>query len=314
MALNEIKKKMNSIQKTSQITNAMRLVSTTKYNSIVIESAKYDAYSQKIKEMVSSVIRPDIQYDLDASPVVDEDGNNDSLINFHSMMEVRPVNKVGFLVITSDKGLAGNYNTSILKEFRDQARKYRKDQIEVLAIGAPIAKFCRENGYHLAYERYHLSDYPSFTEVRNIIREAVNLFKDKTYDELYLCYNHSINVLVNEYRFERILPISPENIRHLHEENKDKVDPQVLIEPDVNQVLDFLLPLYAQTQIYGAVIDAKTAEQSARMQAMGQATDNAEKLIADLQQEYHHERQKRITNEIIEITNGANAQVKEKKG
>ena len=104
------------------------------------------------------------------------------------------------------------------------------------------------------------------------------------------------------------MPITRDNIADDVADANQPSGPRPLIEPDIDSVLDVILPLYAETQIYGAIIDAKTAEQASRMQAMGQATDNAKSLIDDLHQEYHHERQKKITNEIIEIISGANAQ------
>ena len=306
MALNEIKKKISSIQKTAQITKAMKLVSTTKYNRIVTESAKYDEYAQKVREMVSSVVKPEMLYDM--QEINSSNGGDSDHINYHAMMHIRPVKKVGFLVITSDRGLAGNYNSALIKDFQAFIRQFSKDQLEVLAIGRPIAKYCKSQGIHLAYERYHLNDYPTFTEVQNIIRQAISLFQDGSYDELYLVYNYPVNVLVTERRIEKILPIGKDHMEEFHQDKQAGISPQVLVEPDIDSVLDVILPLYAETQIYGAVIDAKTAEQASRMQAMGQATDNADQLISDLQQDYHHERQKRITNEIIEITSGANAQ------
>lgn len=307
MALNEIKKKIKSIQKTAQITNAMRLVSTTKYNQIVTESMNYDRYARQVKSMVSNLIKPEMLYDVKNTS---SSNSEDTSINYHAMMQSREVKKRGFLVITADKGLAGNYNSGIIKTFSSFIDQFDKSEVEVLAIGRPIVKFCQKENLNLAYECYHLSDYPSFTEVKNIIKKTVKFFQDGTYDELYLVYNFPVNVLITEQRLEKILPISQENISDI-KEHHGSIDPQVIIEPNIDDVLDEILPLYVETQIYGAIIDAKTAEQASRMQAMGQATDNAEKLINELQQSYHHERQKRITNEIIEIVSGANAQENE---
>lgn len=307
MALNEIKKKIKSIQKTAQITNAMRLVSTTKYNRIITESLHYDKYARKVKTMVSNVVKPEMLYDVKH---VDGKISTGAHVNYHAMMQQRSVKKRGFLVITADKGLAGNYNSALLKAFSDFIKAFDSAEIEVLAIGRPIVKYCQKNNIHTVFKRYHLPDYPSFTDVQAIIKKTVQLFQHQTYDELYLVYNFATNVLVTEQRIEKILPISRENLNQT-EEQHTTIDPQVIIEPDIDAVLDTILPLYVETQIYGAIIDAKTAEQASRMQAMGQATDNAEKLINELNHTYHHERQKRITNEIIEITSGANAQVNE---
>jgi ATP synthase F1, gamma subunit len=309
LALNTIKKKMNSVKKTAQITNALRLVSTTKYNRIITEAEHYDQYAQKVKTMVSNLITPDMLYDSKhIAPRASHPSTNHNRIDYHVMMQVRPVKKTGFLVITADKGLCGSYNSALLKEFHDFIRPMDKESIEVVAIGRPIVKFCQKHQLNIVSERYHLSDYPNFTEVQTIIKAAIRFFQNNIYDELYLVYNYAPNVLKNVKRIEKILPITRDNIADDVADAKQPSGPRPLIEPDIDSVLDVILPLYAETQIYGAIIDAKTAEQASRMQAMGQATDNAKSLIDDLHQEYHHERQKKITNEIIEIISGANAQ------
>ena len=133
------------------------------------------------------------------------------------------------------------------------------------------------------------------------------MFVDGTFDELVICYNHAVTVMQVDTKFEQLLPLSAEHL-FPHDREVKRSQAEYIVEPNWQNVLDRLLPLYVESQIYGAIIDAKSAEYSSRMQAMQQATDNANDLIDDLQQEYHHERQKRITNEIIEIINGANAQ------
>lgn len=309
MALNTIKKKMNSVKKTAQITNALRLVSTTKYNRIITEAEHYDKYARKVKIMVSNLITADMLYDSKhIAPRGSSDLTKHDQIDYHVMMQIRPVKKTGFLIITADKGLCGNYNSALLKAFHDFIRPMNKDTIEVVAIGRPAVKFCQKHHINIASERYHLSDYPNFTEVQTIIKTAIRFFQNHTYDELYLVYNYAANVLKTDKRIEKILPITRDNISDKTEKSNTSSVSRPLVEPDIDSVLDVILPLYAETQIYGAIIDAKTAEQASRMQAMGQATDNAKSLIDDLHQEYHHERQKKITNEIIEIISGANAQ------
>ncbi|MGO1559775.1 MAG: F0F1 ATP synthase subunit gamma, partial [Ruoffia tabacinasalis] len=191
----------------------------------------------------------------------------------------------------------------ILKEFKAllDERNQGAEDIVVMAVGEPIMKLCRKENFNVAHELHHLSDFPTFTQVQSLIQKCVELFKNETFDELYLVYNHSINALQNEFRCEQLLPLT-----NLPTEEKTDVD--YAIEPDVPDVLDILLSQYAESMIYGTILDAKTAEQASRMQAMTQATDNATDLIKNLQYVYNQQRQKRVTNEIIEITSGANAQ------
>lgn len=300
MALEEIRRQIDSINKTSQITKAMSLVSTTKYNRIVNISSNYEIYATKIRQTVANLMRQvgDIS---NAGYVTNSDLT--SIVDFHDLLINRPVKKSGYLVITSDKGLAGGYNSTILKEFKAllDERNQGAEDIVVMAVGEPIMKLCRKENFHVAHELHHLPDFPTFTQVQSLIQKCVELFKNETFDELYLVYNHSINALQNEFRCEQLLPLSD-----LPTEEKAEVD--YAIEPDVPDVLDILLSQYAESMIYGTILDAKTAEQASRMQAMTQATDNASDLIKNLQYLYNQQRQKRVTNEIIEITSGANAQ------
>ncbi|XJS11427.1 ATP synthase F1 subunit gamma [Aerococcaceae bacterium WGS1372] len=300
MGLEGIRRKIDSINKTSQITNAMSLVSTTKYNRIVNISSNYEQYAKKVRRLVASIISR--VNDLNA-PSYGSNNSDLDIIDYHDLLVSRSVKKTGYLIITSDKGLAGGYNSTVVKEFRQllQQRKQLKDDVVVMAIGDPIVKFCRKESIHIAHELHHLPDFPSFTHVQSLIQKSVELFKSEIFDELYICYNHSVNALQNEFRCEQVLPLA--NI-----DQEDELDVDYLIEPEISDVLDVLLTQYAESTIYGTILDAKTAEQASRMQAMTQATDNATDLIKSLQYQYNQERQKQVTNEIIEITSGANAQ------
>lgn len=309
MSLNEIKKQIKSISKTAQITNAMRLVSTTKYNRIVTDAKQYEVYRQKVRRMVATVLSS--HQNINEADVANGDSDHQDEISAHDMLVEKPIKKIGFLVITSDLGLAGNYNTSILKEMDRLLAPYDKEDVAILGIGKPIIKYCRENNLPLVYQQVDTSDYPTFTEVQNLIKRAVHYYKENIYDQLFICYNYAENVLKVDFKQEQILPLNRSILTEATDEiEKSPLGPvDFLYEPNVSDILDVLLPLFAQTQIYGAIIDAKTAEQSSRMQAMGQATDNANDLIEDLNYKYNTERQKLVTNEIIEITNGANAQI-----
>ena len=302
MSIFQIKKQIDSIKKTMQITNAMRLVSTSKYNKMVQEAKYYEQYSYMVRRLVYQIISPNVG----AFSQVPFGGNGSlSSIDYHDMLVERPVNKTGYLVITSDKGLSGDYNSSLIKKFDKYIQQHHEsfDEIEVLAIGEPIAKYCRENRIHIAFENHTISDYPTFTEVQKIIQKAIELYNNKTYDALVVVYNHSENIMMTSLRLDPLLPLKEIGFDDMDDEPID-----YLIEPSVEDVLDELLIKFVESQIYGAIIDAKTTEQASRMQAMNQATDNAEELIQKLQREYNQQRQLKITNEILDIINGSMAQ------
>lgn len=311
MSLNELKKRIDSTSKTAQITKAMQMVSASKYNRMVENSKRYFVYSNRIKQMVAHIGKQ--QFDLldNGTPINDDIVN---YVDFHDMLLTRPVKKIGYLIITSDKGLAGSYNSSVLKSVERMFEQDHKDSSEVvvLAIGEPIVKFCKENNYEVVHELHHLPDNPSFTDVQKLVRTAVELFKKQVFDALYVCYNHHLGPLSFQFRADQILPVSELEIADAVEEADTNID--YLIEPDETAVLDLLLPQYAESQIYGAIIDAKTTEHASRMNAMRSATDNAFEMIDNLQQKYHQERQVKVTNEILEIINGANALEDNKEG
>ncbi|HJF17258.1 MAG TPA: ATP synthase F1 subunit gamma [Globicatella sulfidifaciens] len=304
MSLNQIKKRIDSTRKTAQITKAMQMVSASKYNKMVQTSSRYFTYGQKLKKMVARLGKQ--QFDLldDGVPM---DVNEVKDIDFHDMLIERPIKKTGYLIITSDKGLAGGYNHSILKATETMFKQDHQDKSEVvvLAIGEPIAKFCRDEGYEVAYEIHNLTDHPSFFEVSKIVKKAVELFKEQVFDALYVCYNHHLNPMTSQFRAEQILPITDLELEEELENTETEVE--FLIEPSETELLDVLLPQYAESQIYGAIIDAKTSEHASRMSAMRSATDNAEEMIENLKQQYNQKRQLKVTNEIIEIISGAQA-------
>lgn len=311
MSLNELKKRIDSTSKTAQITKAMQMVSASKYNRMVQNSKSYDVYAEKVKRMVAHVGKQQFEL-LDNGMPIEDDLTN--YVDFHDMLLTRPVKRVGYLIITSDKGLAGSYNSSVLRSVENMLKQDHEhpEEIVVLAIGEPIVRFCKENNYEVVHELHHLSDNPSFTDVQKLVRTAVDLFKKQVFDALYVCYNHHLSPLSFQFRADQILPVSELELADAVEAAETHID--YLIEPDESAVLDLLLPQYAESQIYGAILDAKTTEHASRMNAMRSATDNAQEMIESLQQEFHQMRQVKVTNEILEIINGANALDQNKEG
>jgi F-type H+-transporting ATPase subunit gamma len=287
-SLNEIKNKIASTKKTSQITGAMQMVSAAKLTKAEQAAKNYQVYASKVRAITNDVLASDTS----------------SASLSHPMLITRPVKKTGYIVITSDKGLVGAYNSTILKTVMDMLKDDHDSQNEfvVLALGGMGADFFAHRGINVSYEKRGVSDQPSFEEVSEIVNKAVTMYQEEVFDELYVCYNHHINSITSQVRVEKMLPI-----REIDETESSEHAINFDFEGGREVILDQLLPQYASATIYGAIVDAKTAEHAAGMTAMQTATDNAKNVINDLTIQYNRARQAAITQEITEIVGGANA-------
>lgn len=301
-SLNEIKQRIASTKKTSQITNAMQMVSGAKLTKSEAASKGFQEYASKIRSIVTHLVAAQLS-DLEELDSYDSEDASETG-NYHVMLTSRPVKKTGYIVITSDKGLVGGYNSSILKQTMKMMSDDHDSQEEfvLIAIGGTGADFFKARGINVAYELRGLSDQPSFDEVRKIVSAATTMYENEVFDELYVCYNHHINSLTSQFRVEKMLPISD-----LDPDEATTYEQEYILEPSEEAILDNLLPQYAESLIYGAIIDAKTAEHAAGMTAMKTATDNAQNIISDLTISYNRARQGAITQEITEIVAGAAA-------
>ncbi len=295
-SLNEIKTRIASTKKTSQITRAMQMVSASKLTKSEASSQKFQVYATKVREIVTHLTATQL------NDIASENPRGD--INYNSMLLSRPVKKTGYIVITADGGLVGGYNSSILKQTMSILEEDHQspDDYVMIAIGGTGADFFKARGINLAYELRNLSDQPSFDEVRKIVNMATTMYQNEVFDELYVCYNHHINSLTSQFRVEKMLPISD-----LDPEEATTFEQEYIFEPSKEEILSQLLPQYAESLIYGAIVDAKTAEHAAGMTAMKTATDNAQNIISDLTISYNRARQGAITQEITEIVAGAAA-------
>lgn len=301
-SLNEIKQRIASTKKTSQITNAMQMVSGAKLTKSEAASRNFQEYASKIRSIVTHLVAAQLS-NLEELDLYDSDEASETG-NYHMMLTSRPVKKTGYIVITSDKGLVGGYNSSILKQTMKMMADDHESQEEfvLIAIGGTGADFFKTRGINVAYELRGLTDQPSFDEVRKIVSTATTMYENEVFDELYVCYNHHINSLTSQFRVEKMLPISD-----LDPNEATIYEQEYILEPSEEAILDNLLPQYAESLIYGAIIDAKTAEHAAGMTAMKTATDNARNIISELTISYNRARQGAITQEITEIVAGAAA-------
>ncbi|RST77079.1 F0F1 ATP synthase subunit gamma [Siminovitchia acidinfaciens] len=281
-SLRDIQNRINSTKKTSQITKAMQMVSAAKLNRAETNAKSFVPYMEKIQEVAASIAL----------------GSKD--VN-HPMLETRPVKKTGYLVITADRGLAGPYNSSILRAVNNkiQERHKSKDEYAIIAIGRMGRDFFVKKGMNVVLEITGLSDQPSFVDIMDITRNTVGMFTDGTFDELYMYYNHFVSALTQEVTEKKVLPLTDlgTSTKLMSYE----------YEPSAEAILEVLLPQYAESLIYGALLDGKASEHAARMTAMKSATDNASELIDSLTLSFNRARQAAITQEITEIVGGAAA-------
>lgn len=302
-SLMDIKRKIASTKKTGQITQAMQMVSGAKLSQIEKRAKKYQIYSDKVRQIVTHLAAGQL---LELATAANDDTETDKnqVISVASLLQKRPVKKTGYLVITSDRGLVGSYNSTVLKAMMQMIKDDHEspDDYVMMAIGGVGADFFKARGLNLAYEYRGVSDIPTFNEVREIVKTAVTMYDNGVFDELYVCYNHHVNTLTSAFRAEKMLPISDLDVSEVEDTNVE-----YLVEPDLDAVLDAVLPQYAESLIFGAIMDAKTAEHAAATTAMRSATDNANDLISHLSTQYNRARQAAITTEITEIVGGAAA-------
>jgi len=303
-SLNDLKKRIISTKKTSQITSAMQMVSASKLAKSEQAVRRYQDYAEKIREVVTHLLYAEQKQDLEEIDEEIDSKEEESFIDYHDLLIERPVKKTGYLVISSDQGLAGSYNSSIFQATREmlQTDHDSKDEYVILTIGGAASRFFKKMGIDVRLEINDVSDIPSFEEVRKIVSSAVEMFRQGEFDEFYVCYNHHVNALLSNYRVEKMLPIID-----LDEDEAKEYELDYIFEPNKEIIMETLLPQYAESLIYGAIIDAKAAEHASRMTAMRSATDNARDLISDLTQDLNQRRQAQITQEITEIVGGAAA-------
>lgn len=283
-SLRDIKGRITSTKKTKQITKAMEMVSASKLNRAEQNAKNFVPYSEKIQEVVSSIAQ----------------GGGDAS---HPMLESRDVKRTGYLVITSDRGLAGAYNSSILRKVYQQIHQHHTaaNEYTLITIGRVGRDFFRKRNMPVDMDITGISDQPDFADIKDIASDAVQLFSDGEIDQLYIYYNHYVSAITQEVTEKKVLPLTD------FSEEKKAASSSYEYEPDQEGILEVLLPQYAESLIYGALLDSKASEHAARMTAMKSATDNADDLIGDLTLSYNRARQAAITQEITEIVGGAAA-------
>ncbi|KJW11904.1 F0F1 ATP synthase subunit gamma [Levilactobacillus spicheri] len=293
-SIHDVQRRINSTKATRQITAAMQMVSTAKLNKIQKHATGYQDYVSKVKAVVMH---------LSQSHLLDNSSSN--------LQSDRPVKKTAYLVITSDRGMVGSYNSSVLRDANRfiEERTPNQDDYMILAVGGTGADFYKHRGVNVAYEYRGVSDVPQFNEVREIVKTVTTMFNNQVFDELFVCYNHFVNRISSRFRAEKMLPVDKETLTTdaANDTPTNQLVAEYDTEPSEAEVLQVVLPQYAESLVYGAILDAKTSEHASSTNAMQSATDNADDLIDTLQLHYNRARQAAITTEITEITGGQEA-------
>lgn len=284
-SMRDIKRRRDSIQSTGQITKAMKLVSTVKLQKAKGKAESTKPYSDLMYETVSNILA--------------KSGN----IN-HKYLVAGESTKKAVITITGNRGLAGGYNSNIEKLIFNSG--FNKSDVDIIAIGTKGRDTLKRKGYNIAKDYSDVINEPLYTDAKEICEELLDRFAEGEIGEIYLAYTSFKNTVVHVPKLIKLLPVSTDDLKG--EEDKKEVDTTPMsYEPEEDEALDMIIPKYVCSLIYGALIESVASENGARMQAMDNATSNAEDLISTLSLQYNRARQSAITQEITEIIGGANA-------
>ncbi|MFD0992665.1 ATP synthase F1 subunit gamma [Tenacibaculum geojense] len=280
--LKEIRNRISSIGSTMQITSAMKMVSAAKLKKAQDAITAMRPYSSKLTELLQS---------LSATL----EGNTGGAYS-----EQREVKKVLLVSVTSNRGLCGGFNSSIIKEtVKTIKEKYNNTEVDIFSVGKKGNDILSKE-YNVIENNNAIFDNLTFDNASEIAEQLMNLFVEGTYDKIELVYNRFKNAATQIAMVEQFLPIQPV-------ESEENVNLDYIFEPSKEEIVLQLIPKSLKTQLYKALRDSFAAEHGARMTAMHKATDNAKELRDDLKLTYNKARQAAITNEILEIVGGAEA-------
>ena len=281
----EIRTKIKSIQNTQKITRAMEMVAASKMRKAQERMASARPYAQKIRNVIQHLAHAHPEYK-------------------HPYLSDRDVKRVGFIVISSDRGLCGGLNTNLFKKAIVNMKQWQQQKvdIDVCTIGSKSASFLGRLGVNIVAKATKLGDAPRIEDLIGTVKVMLDAFDTGKIDRLYIVYNDFVNTMTQHPNVEQLLPIHSEE-----EDDQLKHHWDYIYEPEAKEVLDALLTRYIESLVYQGVVENFACEMSARMVAMKSASDNAGDLISELQLVYNKARQASITQELSEIVAGAAA-------
>lgn len=280
----EIRTQIASIKNTQKITRAMQMVAASKMRKAEERKSASRPYDQKIRAVISHLAHAHPEYT-------------------HSFMKTRPVKRVGYIVVSSDRGLCGGLNSNLFRSLIREIREKMEQGLEVdfCVIGSKALGFFQRFGGKVLAQATHLGDSPHLDSLIGPSKVMMDAFERGELDAIYLAHNEFVNTMTQSPVVKQLVPITAEK------DDRLKHHWDYIYEPESKDVLDELLKRYIESQVYQGVVENAACEQAARMVAMKSATDNAGNLIKELQLIYNKARQAAITQEIAEIVGGAAA-------
>ena len=279
-SMRDIKRRKSSIQSTQQITKAMKLVSTVKLQKARNRAEATNPYFNYMYKTVSSM--------LSKSGTID-----------HPYLRGGQSNKKAVVVITSNRGLAGGYNSNIVKLIT--GGDFVKEDLDIYAVGGKGAEALSRRGYNIVENASEIMEAPTYSDAAALCNKVLDAFTKGEVGEIYLAYTHFKNTVSQEPKLIKLLPVE------IDPAETDDSNVLMNYEPNEEEALNMIIPKYVTSLFYGALVEAVASENGARMQAMDSATSNAEEMISDLSLKYNRARQGSITQELTEIIAGANA-------
>lgn len=280
-SMRDIKRRRSSIQSTQQITKAMKLVSTVKLQKAKNRAEETNPYFNHMYQTVVSMLKR-------------------SGTIMHPYLTAGESSKKAVVVITSNRGLAGGYNSNVVKLITDSG--WNKEDVTVYAIGNKGKEALERRGYTVLADYSEVIESPVYEDAAAVCGQVLKAFQEGEIGEIYLAYTHFKNTVSHEPTLMKLLPVEIG-------ETEETENSNILMnyEPNDEEALDMIIPKYITSLFYGALVEAVASENGARMQAMDSATSNAEEMISDLSLKYNRARQGSITQELTEIIAGASA-------
>jgi F-type H+-transporting ATPase subunit gamma len=281
----EIKSKIKSVQNTRKVTRALEMVSASKIRKAQDRMKTSRPYARVMRQVIGHLAQANADY------------------RHPYMVERTDVKRVAYVIVSSDRGLAGGLNNNMFRKLVAEFRRWQEQgvEVDVVTIGQKASVFFRRLKVNLIGSATHLGDMPKLEQLVGVIKVVLDAFEAGRVDRVFLAYNHFVNTMSQQATFDQLLPLPASN---------DKVaqhDWDYIYEPDAQTVLDHVMTRYVESLVYQAVLENIASEHAARMVAMKAASDNATKLIGTLNLIYNKARQAAITQEISEIVGGAAA-------
>lgn len=285
-SMRDIKRRKSSIQSTQQITKAMKLVSTVKLQRTKQRAEQSKTYFEAMYKTVTSMLSK-------------TGGLN------HPYLKAADSSKKAVIVITSNRGLAGGYNSNITKLITKG--EFNKEDLVLYTIGRKGYETFKRMGYFVAWDNTEMIEEPKYDDAMKLSKEILTGFSNGEFGEIYLAYTAFKNTISHEPKLIKLLPYEADENENVTEKQEDDDNVLMNFEPKDEEALNLIIPKYITSLIFGGMVEAAASENGARMQAMDSATSNAEEMISSLSLMYNRARQGSITQELTEIVAGANA-------